>query len=56
MNINAEPVAIEFIEKTIVEKAFSEGWITPNPPKNRSGKSVAVIGSGPAGLGVRAIK
>ena len=50
LNINAEPVAIEFIEKTIVEKAFSEGWITPNPPKNRSGKSVAVIGSGPAGL------
>ena len=50
LNINAEPVAIEFIEKTIVEKAFSVGWITPNPPKNRSGKSVAVIGSGPAGL------
>ena len=50
LNINAEPVAIEFIEKTIVERAFDEGWITPNPPKERSGKSVAVIGSGPAGL------
>ncbi|MEC8048441.1 MAG: glutamate synthase subunit beta [Chloroflexota bacterium] len=50
LNINAEPVAIEFIEKTIVERAFDEGWIKPNPPKDRSGKSVAVIGSGPAGL------
>ena len=50
LNINAEPVAIEFIEKTIVEKAFSEGWITPNPPKVRTGKTIAVIGSGPAGL------
>ena len=50
LNINAEPVAIEFVEKTIVERAFSEGWITPQPPEERTGKSVAVIGSGPAGL------
>ena len=50
LNINSDPVAIEFIEKTIVERAFDEGWITPNPPKERTGKTVAVIGSGPAGL------
>jgi len=50
LNINSDPVAIEFIEKTIVEKAFSEGWITANPPKERTGKTIAVIGSGPAGL------
>jgi len=50
LNINAEPVAIEFVEKTIVERAFSEGWITPQLPEERTGKSVAVIGSGPAGL------
>ena len=50
LNINAEPVAIEFIEKTIVERAFSEGWIKPSIPDKRTGKTVAVIGSGPAGL------
>lgn len=44
------PVSIELIEKYIVERGYSEGWIQPNPPKNRTGKSVAVIGSGPAGL------
>ena len=50
LNINSEPVAIEFIEKTIVEKAFSEGWIKPTPPDTRTNKKIAVIGSGPAGL------
>lgn len=44
------PVAIEMIEKYIVERGFKEGWIVPNPPKSRTGKTVAVIGSGPAGL------
>lgn len=44
------PVSIELIEKYIVERGYSEGWIKPHPPKNRTGKSVAVIGSGPAGL------
>jgi len=50
LNINAEPVAIEYIEKTIVERAFSEGWIKPNIPKIRTDKKIAVVGSGPAGL------
>lgn len=44
------PVSIENIEKNIVEKAFSNGWIVPQPPKKRTGKTVAIIGSGPAGL------
>ena len=44
------PVSIELIEKYIVERGFSEGWIKPQPPKTRTGKTVAVIGSGPAGL------
>jgi glutamate synthase (NADPH/NADH) small chain len=44
------PVAIEDIEKSIVEKAFANGWIKPITPKKRTGKTVAVIGSGPAGL------
>jgi glutamate synthase (NADPH/NADH) small chain len=48
--INDDPVTIEFIEKTIVERGFAEGWIEPEPPRNRSGKRVAVVGSGPAGL------
>ncbi|MFT6034848.1 MAG: glutamate synthase (NADPH/NADH) small chain [Marivirga sp.] len=50
LGINKAPVAIEHIEKTIVEKAFELGLITPNPPKERTGKKVAIIGSGPAGL------
>ena len=44
------PVSIELIEKYIVERGFSEGWITPKPPLHRTGKKVAIIGSGPAGL------
>ena len=48
--INADAIAIELIEKSIVEKAFEAGWIEPQPPSQRTGKSVAVIGSGPAGL------
>jgi glutamate synthase (NADPH/NADH) small chain len=45
-----DPVSIENIEKNIVEKGFSEGWIKAEPPQERTGKKVAVIGSGPAGL------
>ncbi|GAB7389371.1 glutamate synthase small subunit [Bacillaceae bacterium] len=44
------PVAIKSIERAIIEKGFAEGWIVPRPPKTRTGKKVAVVGSGPAGL------
>ncbi len=50
LGINEPPVAIKQIEKTIIEHAFHEGWIKPEPPLRRSGRRVAVIGSGPAGL------
>ncbi|TXE08356.1 glutamate synthase subunit beta [Gelidibacter salicanalis] len=50
LGINEDPVSIENIEKNIVEKAFEEGWITAHPPNIRTGKKVAIIGSGPAGL------
>jgi glutamate synthase (NADPH/NADH) small chain len=50
LGINAEPVAIRQIELEIIEHAFSQGWITPEPPPNRTGKRVAVVGSGPCGL------
>jgi glutamate synthase (NADPH/NADH) small chain len=50
LGINEPPVAIKLIEKSIVEHAWKEGWIKPEPPKTRSGKRVAVVGSGPAGL------
>jgi len=50
LGINEDPVAIENIEKNIVETAFKEGWVVANPPEKRTGKSVAIVGSGPAGL------
>ena len=50
LGINEPPVTIKVIEKTIIEHAFREGWIRPEPPLTRSGKRVAVVGSGPAGL------
>jgi glutamate synthase (NADPH/NADH) small chain len=50
LGIISEPVAIENIEKNIIERGFSEGWIKPQIPSTRTGKTVAVIGSGPAGL------
>ena len=50
LSINEEPVTIEYIEKAIVDRGFDEGWLTPHPPENRTGKRVAVVGSGPAGL------
>src|SRR5689334_2411746 len=50
LGINEPPVTIKVIEKTIIEHAFREGWIRPEPPKERTGKRVAVVGSGPAGL------
>jgi glutamate synthase (NADPH/NADH) small chain len=48
--INAPAVTIEVIEKQIVEYAFEQGWVAPEPPSRRSNKTVAVIGSGPSGL------
>ncbi|WP_047985767.1 glutamate synthase subunit beta [Ornithinibacillus californiensis] len=54
LGINEPPVTIRSIERTIVEKGFEKGWITPNPPKERTGKKVAVIGSGPTGLAAAA--
>jgi glutamate synthase (NADPH/NADH) small chain len=50
LGINEDPVSIENIEKNIVETAFKNGWVIPEPPLNRTEKTVAVIGSGPAGL------
>jgi glutamate synthase (NADPH) small chain len=50
LGINEPPVTIKQIEKSIVERAWEEGWIVPEPPLVRTGKRVAVIGSGPAGL------
>ncbi|MGC9950657.1 MAG: glutamate synthase subunit beta [Bryobacteraceae bacterium] len=50
LGINAPPVTIKQIEKTIVDRAFAEGWIRPEPPPQLTGKRVAIVGSGPAGL------
>ncbi|HEY2260257.1 MAG TPA: FAD-dependent oxidoreductase, partial [Solirubrobacteraceae bacterium] len=52
--INDDPVTIEQIELAIVNRAFDEGWIVAEPPDRRSGKTAAVIGSGPAGLAAAA--
>ncbi len=50
LGINEPPVAIKTVERTIIDHAWEEGWIRPEPPSERTGKRVAVIGSGPAGL------
>jgi glutamate synthase (NADPH) small chain len=50
LGINDNPVTIKQIELSVINHAFREGWIKPQPPKVRTGKKVAVIGSGPAGL------
>jgi glutamate synthase (NADPH) small chain len=50
LGITDPAVTIKTIEQTIVERGFSEGWIVPSPPSLRTGKKVAVVGSGPAGL------
>ncbi len=54
LGINDPPVTIKNIEVSIVERGWQEGWIVPNPPKVRTGKKVAVVGSGPAGLAAAA--
>lgn len=50
LGINEPPVTIKSIECAIIDKAFEEGWVVPEPPATRTGKTVAVVGSGPAGL------
>ena len=50
LGINADPVTIKQVEVEIIERAWNEGWVEPQPPKVRTGKRVAVVGSGPSGL------
>jgi glutamate synthase (NADPH/NADH) small chain len=52
LGINADPVSIKQVEVEIIDRAWEEGWVVPQPPSVRTGKRVAVIGSGPAGLAV----
>jgi glutamate synthase (NADPH) small chain len=54
LDINDDPVTIKSIEVAIIDRAFEEGWVVPRPPAVRSGRTVAVIGSGPAGLAAAA--
>ncbi|HSU65588.1 MAG TPA: glutamate synthase subunit beta [Tepidisphaeraceae bacterium] len=54
LGINEKPVTIKLIEQSIIDHAFDEGWVKPRPPEKRTGKKVAVIGSGPAGLAAAA--
>jgi glutamate synthase (NADPH) small chain len=50
LGINNDPVTIKLIEANIIDHAWEQGWVVPQPPKVRTGKTVAVVGSGPAGL------
>ncbi|MCE2644966.1 MAG: glutamate synthase subunit beta [Burkholderiaceae bacterium] len=50
LNINSDPVGIKSIEHKIIDKGWQEGWVVPQPPRVKTGKTVAVVGSGPAGL------
>ncbi|MEP7063192.1 MAG: glutamate synthase subunit beta [Betaproteobacteria bacterium] len=50
LNINNNPVGIKSIEHFIIDKGWEEGWVTPQPPAHKTGRLVAVVGSGPAGL------
>nr|HET7857832.1 glutamate synthase subunit beta [Caldimonas sp.] len=50
LNINDDPVGIKSIEHAIIDRAWAEGWVVPRPPAKKTGKTVAVVGSGPAGL------
>jgi glutamate synthase (NADPH/NADH) small chain len=54
LEINDDPVSIKQVELGIIERAWAEGWIVPEPPVKRSGRRVAVVGSGPAGMAVAA--
>ena len=50
LNVNDDPVGIKSIEHAIIDRAWAEGWVTPQLPKAKTGRTVAVVGSGPAGL------
>lgn len=50
LGINEDPVTIKAVELTIIDHAFEKGWVVPEPPQTETGKKVAIIGSGPAGL------
>ena len=50
LGINDDPVSIKVVEQNIIDRAFEEGWVVPEPPRRRTGKKVAIAGSGPAGL------
>ena len=50
LNINSDPVGIKSVEHKIIDKGWEEGWVVPQPPRVKTGKTVAVVGSGPAGL------
>jgi glutamate synthase (NADPH/NADH) small chain len=50
LNVNDDPVGIKSIEHAIIDRGWQEGWVKPQPPKARTGKKIAVVGSGPAGL------
>src|SRR5665647_2176225 len=50
LNINADPVGIKSIEHAIIDKAWDNGWVIPQPPEQKTGKKIVVVGSGPAGL------
>lgn len=50
LGINDKPVTIKVVEQSIIDRAFGEGWVQPEPPRRRTGKRVAIVGSGPAGL------
>ena len=54
LGINNDPVTIKAVEVSIIDRAFDEGWVTAQPPESRTGRRVAVIGSGPAGLAAAA--
>lgn len=54
LGINEPAVAIKTIEKNIIDRGFDEGWVVPRPPKKRTGKKIAIVGSGPAGLAAAA--
>ena len=50
LNFNDDAVTIKALERAIIDRAFAEGWVAPRPPAAQSGKKIAVVGSGPAGL------